>query len=278
MDKEYLLQLAGDFTDQSPKNYIQAETNADAAYLGMRIFDRPIMGVAAASDDAFKALLDPKAVGPHFILPEEWLPGAKTVISFFLPLSERIKASNNADKGIPSLEWLYGRIEGGMFKEAISLYLLDEIEKAGFHAVSAMLDKRFKLNLGGGFPHPEIPQHNSNWSERHVASVCGLGTFGLHTNLISKKGTSGYYFSFITDLELEPTVRDYADYLDYCIRCGACIRKCPAGALSENGKSIPQCQGFIRGTSLFFKPRYGCGKCFTGVPCESCNPSAPNIN
>lgn len=274
MNKADLLKLAGDFTDQSPKNYIQAETNADSAYLGMKIFDRPIIGVAFASDDAFKGLLDPKVVGPHFILPEEWLPGAKSVISFFLPLTERVRTSNNADKDIPSLEWLYGRIEGAMLKEAISIYLLDEIKKAGYQAVSAMLDDRFRLNLGGGIPHPEIPPYNCNWSERHVAYVCGLGTFGLHTNLISKLGTSGYYFSLITNMELEPTVRDYADYLDYCIRCGACIQKCPVRALRDNGKSIQLCQGFIRGTSLFFKPRYGCGKCFTGVPCESRNPSA----
>lgn len=273
MNKECLLKLAEEFTDQSPKNYIQAETNADTAYVGMRIFDKPIIGVAAASDTAFTALLDPKVVGPHFILPDEWLPGAKSVISFFLPLSERVRTSNNVDKGIPSLEWLYGRIEGGLFKEAISVYLLDEIKKSGYQAVSTLLDKRFRLNLGGGFPHPEIPPHNCNWSERHVAYVCGLGTFGWHTNLISKKGTSGYYFSIITDIALEPTVRDYAEYLDYCIKCGACIRKCPAAALSENDKSIQLCQGFIRGISLFFNPRYGCGKCFTGVPCESRNPS-----
>lgn len=273
MTKETLLKLACDFSDQSPKNYIQAETNADEAFLGMRIFDRPIMGVASASDDAFLTLKTPGVVGPHFILPEEWLPGAKSVISFFLPLTERVRTSNSTDKGIPSLEWLYGRIEGAMFKEAASIYLKDEIEKAGFRAVSTLLDNRFKLNLGRGFPHPEIPPYNSNWSERHVASVCGLGTFGLHTNLISKIGTSGYYYSLITDLELEPTVRDYSGYLDYCIKCGACIRKCPAGALTENFKSIQLCQGFIRGTSLFFKPRYGCGKCFTAVPCEDRNPS-----
>ncbi|MGD9160841.1 MAG: hypothetical protein PVG39_20650 [Desulfobacteraceae bacterium] len=35
-----------------------------------------------------------------------------------------------------------------------------------------------------------IPIFNSNWSERHVAYICGLDTFGCHTCIITKKSRS----------------------------------------------------------------------------------------
>ncbi|SHH88244.1 4Fe-4S binding domain-containing protein [Sporobacter termitidis DSM 10068] len=270
MDKEHLLKLAGDITDQSPKNYIQAETNSDAAYLGMRLFERPVTGVAAADDEAFEALLAPAAIGPHFMRPEQWLPGARSVISFFLPLSDRVKDANKRDKDIPALEWLYGRIEGQMFINEVSAAIRDEIIKAGHHAVSPSIDERFDFNVN--IPGKALPAYTSNWSERHVAYVCGLGTFGLNTCIITELGTAGRFFSVVTDMDLEPTARNYTGLYDYCIRCGVCLKKCPAGAFSKDGKSNRDCSVFMRGTSLFFKPRYGCGKCQVGVPCENTNP------
>ncbi|HHX73805.1 MAG TPA: epoxyqueuosine reductase [Firmicutes bacterium] len=266
-DKETLLELAGTFTTQSQKNYIQAETNPDEAYLGLKLFAKPLMAVAAAGDAMFQELLAPEIVGPHFLPPEKWLPGARSVISFFLPVTERVKKSNTADENLPSLEWLYARIEGQQFIDALSSYLLDELKKAGYRAVAPSLDERFQSNIS--VPDAPIPPYNSNWSERHVAYVCGLGTFGLHTCLITELGTAGRLCSIVTDLELEPTPRKYATPYEYCTKCGACLKKCPAGALSAGGKSNLACSAFMRGTRLFLKPRYGCGKCQTGLPCES---------
>ncbi|NLM46792.1 MAG: 4Fe-4S binding protein [Firmicutes bacterium] len=266
-DRETLLKLAEAFTNQSEKNYIQAETNSDKAYLGMKIFEKPILAVADANDPLFQELLLPQAIGPHFLPPEKWLPGAKSVLSFFLPVTERVKRSNTADRELPSLEWLYARIEGQQFINALSAYLRDKIREAGYRAVSPSLDERFQFNIAA--PDAPIPPYSSNWSERHVAYVCGLGTFGLHTCLITELGTAGRFFSIVTDLELEPTGRKYSALHEYCIKCGVCLKNCPAGALSFGGKSNLACSAFMRGTSLFYKPRYGCGKCQTGLPCES---------
>lgn len=267
LNKEYLLELASNYTKQSEKNRLPADKNGKDSDPAKRIFEEPLLGVAAADNETFQALLAPEAIGPHFLPLSEWLPGAKSVLSFFLPMSKTVKETNAADKELPSFAWLYARVEGQQFIDALSSCLRDEIKKVGFRAVSPSLDERLQLNVAA--PNSPIPPFSSNWSERHIAYVCGLGTFGLHTCLITERGTAGRFFSIVTDLELEPTVKNYSEILDYCIKCGACLKKCPVGALTESGKSNTACAAFMRGAGIFLKPRYGCGKCQTGVPCES---------
>lgn len=59
----------------------------------------------------------------------------------------------------------------------------------------------------------------------------------------------------------------------YCIHCNACVRRCPVGAIDPvKGKDHPTCHAFVENSKKVFKPRYGCGLCQTGVPCEAENP------
>ena len=84
--------------------------------------------------------------------------------------------------------------------------------------------------------------YGSNWAERHVAYVAGLGTFGLSNGLITKIGTAGRFVSLITNMEHEVTKRDYNDINDYCNMCRKGIINCPADAISfENGKDHTLC-------------------------------------
>ena len=67
-----------------------------------RIFQSPLIGVASAKDPLFLKLKE--AVAPHHISPEEWLPSAQSIISFFLPFTEAITASNREMGGhIPAV-------------------------------------------------------------------------------------------------------------------------------------------------------------------------------
>ena len=110
----------------------------------------------------------------------------------------------------------------------------------------------------------------SNWPERHVAFVCGLGTFGLSKGLITSKGMAGRFGSIVTELEIIPNKREYEGIYEYCTECGACIKKCPVNAITfENGKDHQICCEFVDLTKNKYKPRYGCGKCQVSVPCES---------
>ena len=64
------------------------------------------------------------------------------------------------------------------------------------------------------------PVYGSMWSERHVAYVCGLGTFGLSKGIITRRGMAGRFCSLVTELELDADIRPYQglyDYLQYSL-------------------------------------------------------------
>jgi epoxyqueuosine reductase len=267
MDKQDLIKSAENFVENSQDNYISKEKAISENVVGMRIYDAPIFAFASAEDEYFKSLKQPSAIGEHFLLPKEWLTGAKTVISFFLPFSEVVKKGNKRDMSLPSEEWLHGRIEGQAMMNKLCMHLKSELINAGYRSLVPSMDERFWSNT-------DKPGHEekftSNWSERHVAYVCGHGTFGLSKGLITKKGMAGRFGSIVTELYLPPDRRGYEDIYEYCSMCGKCVKNCPANAISlENGKNHQLCSEFLDMTAEKFKPRYGCGKCQVSVPCES---------
>jgi len=267
MDKQSIIKTVSAFVENSEFNIISKEAAISEKVLGMRIFDPPILGFASVSDEYFKLYKDPAVIGEHFLLPEEWLQGSKTVISFFLPFTQAVKKGNSRDMSWPSEEWLHGRIEGQAFINKLCSYMGSELEKGGCRAVIPSLDKRFWSKAG------KDNQFTSNWSERHAAFVCGLGTFSLSKGLITRKGVAGRFGSIITELDLLPDKRNYESVYEYCSMCGACARNCPAAAISlEEGKNHRICSDFSNITFEKYKPRYGCGKCQVKVPCESCIP------
>jgi epoxyqueuosine reductase QueG len=277
MDKQYFEAALKDFINTAPGNFVQKDIALRPELAGMRIFDGPVFGYAAAEDPYFRDLKKPGVIGDHFILPEEWLPGAKTVISLFLPFTGEVKAANRADMSWPADEWLHARIEGQAFQNEICRYGAAELERAGFAVAVPMADSRFFPRTAPS-PQDEKKQSffTSNWSERHVAYACGLGTFGLSKGLITRRGMAGRFISLITQARFEPDIRPYRGIYEYCVRCGACARNCPAGAISlEKGKSHFLCSAFVETTREKHRPRYGCGKCQVGVPCESRIPAAP---
>ncbi|AKN33737.1 4Fe-4S ferredoxin [Clostridium carboxidivorans P7] len=275
MNKEYLIKIASDFVENSKDNYIADEIAISENVAGMKIFEAPIFAFGASDDEYFTLLKKPSAVGEHFLLPKEWLPQSKTVISFFLPFSETVKKGNRREKSWPSEEWLHGRIEGQSFINKLCMYLKSELMNAGYNTVVPALNERFWAKEYS--PEPEV-SFTSNWSERHAAFVCGLGTFGLSKGLITSKGMAGRFGSIITELYLPPQKRGYENVYEYCSMCGACAKKCPVNAISiENGKDHMICSKFLNKTAEKYKPRYGCGKCQIGVPCESRIPKQHTI-
>ncbi len=223
----------------------------------LRLFDPPLLGVAAAQDPRWADLKRAEVVGPAHLAPEQWLPGARSVVSFFLPFSQRIRRANRI-QGTTATEWLYGRFEGEMFVAALREHLAGLIQAAGSRALAPSSDPRFKVvNL------------KSNWSERHAAFIAGLGTFSLNRSLITRFGAAGRIGSVVTDAELRPTARTYEDPREFCLACGACISRCPCRAIDAEAKDNVKCKAWLDRTLAQYTPRYGCGKCQTGVPCEA---------
>ncbi len=270
MTLEEISVFTAGIAENSPTNRIQAEWALDPALAGMRMFDAPLLGVAAADDPLFTAYRRPEAVGPQFLTPAEWLPGARSVVSLFLPFTPELRRSNREGEE-PSFAWLHGRIEGQRFLVEFCVALAKWLDDRGGETLVPVLSDRFRAveSLEQGL-------FTSNWSERHAAYAAGLGTFGLSAGLITRRGVAGRLGSVITTLAIAPTPRDYRGLYDYCSRCMACARRCPAQAIDETGKHHPPCKRYLAGTAERYAPRYGCGKCQVGVPCEAAAPGAPS--
>lgn len=250
-----------------PRNFVSGARALEPSCADMRLFDGALVGVARADDALFAALEDPKAVGAHHLRPASWLPDAASVISFFLPFSEEVRHPNaDPRKGaFPSASWMHGRIDGQAFIEAACKALLDTLEAAGAASVCPLFDERFE-----GVFNREQGRFTSNWSERHVAYVCGLGTFGLSKGLITERGMAGRFGSIVTNAQLDPTPRAYDSLYEYCSMCGACIRRCPVDAIAfEHGKADAPCCALQDEVKRVYPGFYGCGKCQVGVPCET---------
>lgn len=248
-----------EFVLTSPKNIVEelrVLSTTPTSFSRMQIWDLPLVGVASAADPLWDIFKQPDVVGIHHKSPNEWLPGAKSVISYFLPYTERIRAANRV-KEVTATEWLYGRWEGELFNEALRTFIVELVEKNGSRALAPALDKRY-----------EVINLRSNWSERHVAFVAGLGTFSLSRSIITRLGSAGRFGSVIVDFYLEPTKREYARIDEYCSKCLACAKRCPPQAIDETGKDNNICKIHVRKEKEKYNPRYGCAKCQAGVPCE----------
>jgi len=268
MQIQTLICKLGTFMDQGGMNRVPAEKALRPDLAGMPIYGELLVGFADADDKDFARLREPHIVGPHSILPEQWLPGAKTVISFFAPFTRQVIESNAADMAWPSPEWLHARIDGQELVGALCVHLCDLLAGEGWRAVAPMLEPSFESWSGSAtFGDPDCTLFNSNWSERHVASICGLGTFGLSAGLITKKGVAGRIGSVVTTARFPPTEKDYTVYNEYCNRCGTCIRNCPVGAITRAGKTHPACQEMLDRVMEKHAPYYGCGKCQVATPC-----------
>lgn len=245
-----------------------------------RFFDDPLIGFSAAGDVLFR---DYKSIiGPFHLTPAElvsasipdepWLPA--TVISWVLPVTDPTRASNRLETVYPSRKWAVTRNFGEQFNSALRRNMVAWLTDKGYHAAAPQLMPAWR-EFG------ETPVGiASSWSERHAAFVAGLGTFSLNDALITPQGIAHRLGSVITDLVLEPSPRPYPDHRANCLyhregTCGACIGRCPVGALSRDGHDKNICRSYVYGAvpeavaAQYGVTATGCGLCQTNVPCES---------
>lgn len=279
MNNAEMIHSITEYVNTCEENYISEETAIIHEAAGMKIYDSPLVGFSSATDPLYtEEFKKPGVIHPDYRAPQEWLPEAKTVISFFVPFSEGVRKSNRKrvdepyEEGLQqrcSVQWLHARVEGQAFLDHITDHIQKVLEDAGYKTVCPTTSGEFRI----------IEPFVSCWSERHAAYASGLGTFGLSRGLITEKGMSGRFGSVITDAEFISTERPYSSPFEYCTMCGACAKRCPAGAIDPArgvvlGKEQTICGPYLDGG--FLPPqgrkqvvRYGCGKCQTAVPCES---------
>ncbi|MBP1744765.1 MAG: hypothetical protein H6Q58_1743 [Firmicutes bacterium] len=241
------------------KDYVRDYTLKEDSKTSWR---EPVVGFASADDPMFAELK--RIVREEHIMPGDVLQGARTVISYFIPFSKELADTNREGLNC-SKEWAAAYVETNRMMADLNEYLVGKLRSGGCGA--GTVDWRF-----------DREKLISNWSQRHVAYIAGLGTFGINNMLITEKGCCGRYGSIVTALELKPGVRPDTEYCLYKRNgsCRACVKHCVYGALTEDRFDRGLCHAVCIGNSKLHSEAgeaEACGKCLTAVPCSYTNPA-----
>jgi epoxyqueuosine reductase len=256
------------------------------------IFDEPLVVFGKGDSPLFQNLksvigefhLTPLEAMEKYITAKRWRYSAKSkiedlsVISWALPIPAETRLAESKAALGGSIRYNHTRWRGGPLMENIASYVSTLLEISGYNAVAPAFSRFFETK--------EMPEgwRVANWSERHVAWACGMGTFGLNGLMITPRGCAVYLGSVVCDAALAPTPDSYSSHVDNCLfyqdgSCRRCLERCIAAAISEQGRSNVKCARNLRqdqfdklknagldGELIGMAP--SCGRCSTGVPCE----------
>jgi epoxyqueuosine reductase QueG len=259
----------------------------DAA--GSLLFDPPLVATADATDPWFSRWKD--VIGAFHWTAQEALAltapsaRARSVICWCLPVGETARKANREAVEFPSRAWAYARTMADRILSRMEQGLEQHLRVRGHAAIAPAGTPQDTVEPATGV------RCSTRWSQRHVAFVAGLGTFGISGGLITVRGVAHRLGSVVTSAAIEPTARPYGDDpFAWCLRssrgtCGACIARCPAGSIGQtvNDRNKQACSDHSRrvrqrGAELYgWDGTYGCGLCQTGVPCEFRNPTTDTV-
>lgn len=237
------------------------------------IWREPIVGFASANHPYILSLKE--IVLDTHSMPKDVLPDATVVIAFFIPFTKKLANTNRNAGDIASPEWAKAYEDTNSMFTRLNQCIVAELRRLGYDAAvspeSTVFDREKLM---------------SNWSHRHLAWAAGLGTFGINNMLITKVGCCGRYSTVVTNLDIEP---DEPLEIEYCLykkngTCGACVKRCPSGALTLSGYDRFKCYKVcMKNATLYteFGNSYSarsnesqkntgsevCGKCVTNMPC-----------
>jgi ferredoxin len=269
------------------KNFIKGNEQNRRTQIDHGIyFEEPLVGFASGMDPLFfkyKSLIGPFHLTPREIIAAFLKEKGKglllseiekiSIISWILPISEDTRKSNRKEEKFPSKLWAYTKDYGEACNNALRKHVKGFLEDLGYVAIAPTF-----LPVCQPFRDPKVGWV-SPWSERHIAYACGLGTFSLNDGFITPRGMALRIGSVVTLLKLTPSEKRYRHYKENCLqfrneKCGKCIPRCPAGAITEKGHDKEKCWKYIESEPLKARRmEYGvqsasCGLCQTGVPCE----------
>ncbi|MCD6269071.1 MAG: 4Fe-4S ferredoxin [Deltaproteobacteria bacterium] len=249
-------------------------------------WDSPIVGFAAGNDPIFKSYK--KLIGKFHWTPAEVMQIAYpeiafdendlSVICWILPQTENTLADQRRENKLPSSRWVYSRHYGEKFNDYLRATVRNTFTDAGIKTAAPAITKGF------GYRESDNAGLASNWSERHAAFVAGLGTFGLSDGFISEKGKAVRIGSVIINARIKPDQRKYNSHTANCLwhaegTCGACMKRCPANAISAEGHDKKACFNYIKTVSAPYAEKIlgtyetPCGLCQVKIPCERRNPT-----
>ena len=227
---------------------------------GDNYWEEPLLAVARADDPLFPRLKE--VASPEHSLPRDILPGARSVVVFFLPFQKRVGRENAEATPFAARSWAEAYVTTNRLIESVNIRLKACLEQAGHQAAITPATHNF-----------DTQRLVSGWSHKHVAYIAGLGTFGINHLLITRAGCCGRLGSLITSMPLPPAPRPHEEW---CLtkagrKCLACVAKCSYGALHENRFDRHACYEQCLHNDAHFSdlPLVDvCGKCSCGMPCS----------
>jgi len=171
------------------KNKIESIIKAAAANSGTETkYREPLAGFASADDPIFNEMKE--ILSPYNLHPKEVFPEAKTVVCFFLPFEEKLVKLNSRSR-YPVKEWIQAKGETDRLIAEINEKLRAELAKK---------------NIGAVVPEIIFDYNNKGfdvaWSHKSAAYAAGLGTFGVHSMLITKAGCAGRFGTLLVSAEI----------------------------------------------------------------------------
>ncbi|PLX66308.1 MAG: 4Fe-4S ferredoxin [Denitrovibrio sp.] len=263
--------------ENSPDNTLKA--------FNEKAWETAVVGFASGADPLFN--IYKSLIGDFYWTPKDAIKLAYpndtfnennlSVIVWILPQTDTTLIDQRKETELPSSRWIHSRHYGEHFNMILREQLQSKFISLGIKAVAPAVREEF------GYRQSTAYGYASNWSERHTAYAAGLGTFGLSDGFITEKGKAIRIGSVVIDAHITPDERIFENHTDNCLyyakgTCGACIKRCPVGAISAEGHDKQICHDYIRGvTAPYAKEILGemqtpCGLCQVKIPCEKQNP------
>jgi ferredoxin len=286
-EKVIFLKNPNSVLEQVIKNFIKEnEQNRRTQIDQGMYFEEPLVGFASGMNPLFfeyKSLIGSFHLTPREVIASVLKKKGRelllseieqiSIISWILPISEDTRKSNRKENKFPSKLWSYTKDFGEACNNALRKHVKGFLEDLGHIAIAPTLLPSYQpfRDQKAGW--------TSFWSERHIAYACGLGTFSLTDGFITPKGMAIRIGSIVTLLKLTPSEKKYRHPKENCLqfrneKCGKCILRCPAGAITENGHDKDKCWEYVESEPLKVRrlengaQTPSCGLCQTGVPCE----------
>ncbi len=182
----------------------------------------PVIGFLGADDPGLSDLSQWTAY--KHLMPEDLLPGARSIVCFFLPFAPEIAYANEKDEERVAREWAIAYEDTNALIGQIKSRLIEVLSQHGIRAAGEPAT--------GNFDETALKSH---WSHKSIAVLAGLGSFGLHHLVITDAGCAGRFGSVVIDAELpihKPTPKERCAYYASGT-CFDCVPACPVNAINE---------------------------------------------
>ncbi len=200
-------------------------------------------------------------IGPFHKNPDEIFPEVKSIISYFIPFTKEVTVSPISSPNIAH-KWAESYILLNSAFDIINNSLYDYFKSLNYES------------MGIAGTHTYDPKNlQSMWSHRSAAVISGLGDFGANRLVITDKGSSGRFCTFLTSAKIEPTNTTTKTYCLYKKNgsCLICLDKCPVSALKQDTFDRFNCHDnvLIKNAKLMNDTigfADACGKCISSCP------------